>query len=145
VLKGYRISTDINEMDINVIHHFISDSYWAKGIPIDIFEKAMQNSLCFAVINSEDKLVGFARMITDESTFAYLADVFILESHRGLGLGKMLMANIMQFPSLQGLRRMMLATSDAHELYKKFDFNPLTNSSLFMEKWEPEIYAKPQS
>lgn len=142
MLKGYRISTDVKKMDISVVHHFISKSYWAKGISINILKTAMENSLCFAVLDTEDKLIGFARMITDKATFAYLADVFILESYRGLGLGKMLMMSIMQHPSLQGLRRMVLATSDAHDLYRKFDFKPLSNPSIFMEKWEPEIYVK---
>ena len=103
----------------------------------------MENSLCFAVLDGEGKLVGFARMITDKATFAYLADVFILESHRGHGLCKMLMTFITQYPSLQGLRRVLLATSDAHDLYKKFDFKPLSNPNLFMEKWVPDNYLKP--
>jgi N-acetylglutamate synthase-like GNAT family acetyltransferase len=129
-------------MDICVIHHFVSSSYWAKGITFSLLKKAMENSLCFAVLDDEDKLIGFARMITDKATFAYLADVFILESHRGLGLSKMLMAFITEYPSLQGLRRTLLATSDAHELYEKFDFTPLSNPNLFMEKWVPDIYLK---
>lgn len=128
-------------MDIDIIHNFISDSYWAKGISINILKKAMENSLCFAVLDGEDKLVGFARMITDKATFAYLADVFILESHRGQGLSKMLMTFIMQYPSLQGLRRILLATSDAHDLYKKFDFTPLYSADTFMEKWVQDIYV----
>lgn len=144
MFDGYRVCTDIKKMDICAIHEFISRTYWAKGISINVMKKAMENSLCFAVIDTADKLVGFARMITDKATFAYLADVFVVESHRGLGLSKMLMEFIIQHPSLQGLRRILLATSDAHGLYKNFDFTPLSNPNTFMEKWEPDVYVKSQ-
>ena len=93
-------------------------------------------------MDDADKLIGFARMITDKASFAYLADVFIVESHRGLGLCKMLMTFITEYQSLQGLRRILLAISDAHELYKEFDFTPLSNPHFFMEKWLPDIYLK---
>ena len=102
----------------------------------------MQNSPCFAVLDNEDKLVGFAYLITDKAIFAYLADVFILESHRGLGLCKMLMIFISQSPSIQGLRRMVLATFDEHDLYKKFYFIPLSTPNVFMQNWVPDIYLK---
>ena len=113
-------------MDIDLIHSFLSRSYWAEGISKEIIRRSIEGALCFGVFEN-DKQVGFARMITDKATFAYLADVFIIEEYRGLGLSKWLMETIMAHPDLQGLRRMMLATRDAHELYKKFGFTPLNN------------------
>lgn len=127
-------------MDVNAIHEFICQSYWARGIPKTTLEKAIDNSLCFGVFNSEHKQIGFARMVTDSATFAYLADVYILENHRGRGLSKWLMQEIMAHPELQGLRRIILATSDAHGLYKKYGFTELSKPELFMENWNPKVY-----
>jgi len=127
-------------MNIESIHEFITKSYWAKGIPIDILKRAISNSLCFGVFSKEEEQVGFARMITDSATYAYLADVYILEDHRGKGLSKWLMQEIMSHSDLQGLRRMTLATADAHGLYEQYGFTELAKPEVFMENWNPEVY-----
>jgi len=142
MIEGYRISTDQSELDIKSIHEFISKSYWAEGIPMAILTRAISNSLCFGVFSKEKEQVGFARMITDLATYAYLADVYILEDHRGKGLSKWLMEEIMSHSDLQGLRRMTLATADAHGLYEKYGFSELAKPEIFMENWNPEIYKK---
>jgi len=110
------VTTDPNRLDHDFIHGYLVRSYWSEGIPRDLVERALSNSLCFGVYEG-DKQVGFARVITDFATFAYLADVFIIESHRARGLSKFLMQCIVQEPQLQGLRRWTLATRDAHGLY----------------------------
>ena len=140
MINGYRISSDQSEMDVESIHEFVSQSYWAKGIPIETLKKAIDNSLCFGVFNSEGSQVGFARMITDLATYAYLADVYVLDEHRGKGLSKWLMQEIMSHPDLQGLRRMTLATLDAHGLYAKYGFSSLAAPEVFMENWDPSVY-----
>jgi len=126
-------------MDIDLIHSFLTRSYWAEGISKEIIRRSIEGALCFGVFEN-DKQVGFARMITDKATFAYLADVFIIDEYRGLGLSKWLMEVIMSYPDLQGLRRLMLATRDAHELYKKFGFTPLNNVDRWMHIHHPDIY-----
>lgn len=142
MIEGYRITTDQEEMNFELIHREIAQSYWAKGIPADTMKKAMINSLCFAVMTDEGEQVGFARIISDYSTFAYLADVFVVESHRGRGISKQLMIAITKHPDLQGLRRSLLATADAHGLYNQFGFRPLANPDRFMERWDPDVYVK---
>jgi N-acetylglutamate synthase-like GNAT family acetyltransferase len=139
-MNGYSISTNLTDMDIDMIHDYLSNSYWAKGIPKGVLEKAINNSLCFGVFSKSGEQIGFARIITDSATFAYLADVFILESHQGKGLSKWLMKNIISHPELQGLRRITLATKDAHGLYEKFGFKPLANPQIFMEVWKSNVY-----
>ena len=140
----YRISCDNNDIDTEKVYSFISDSYWAKGLPRPVFDKAINNSLCFSVIQASGTnvgvQVGFARMITDKAIFAYLADVFILPDHRGQGLSKQLIKFIKEHHELQGLRRVVLATADAHQLYRQFDFTPLHNPEYFMEVWQPKVY-----
>ena len=126
-------------MDIDLIHSFLTRSYWAEGISKEIIRRSIEGALCFGVFEN-DKQVGFARMITDKATFAYLADVFIIDEYRGLGLSKWLMEVIMSYPDLQGLRRMMLATRDAHELYKKFGFTQLNNVDRWMHIHYPDVY-----
>lgn len=118
----WRVTEDLAEMDFATIHGFISQSYWAKGIPADTLYLAMKNAMCFALLDSQNRLAAFARVITDKATFAYLADVFVLEEYRAQGLSKQLMQHIMSHSQLQGLRRFMLATQDAHGLYKAFGF-----------------------
>ena len=135
----FNISTEKERMDIDLIHSFLTRSYWAEGISKEIIRRSIEGALCFGVFEN-DKHVGFARMITDRATFAYLADVFIIEEYRGLGLSKLLMEVIMSHPDLQGLRRMMLATRDAHELYKKFGFTPLNNVDRWMHIHHPDVY-----
>ena len=138
----YRVSTDLNDFDLETIHQFISNSYWAKGIPLSTFKKAVDNSLCFSILEGESTQVGFARMVTDKATFAYLADVFVLPEHRRRGVSQLLMESIMAHPDLQGLRRMLLATKDAHGLYQKFGFTQLASPEILMELWKPNIYQK---
>jgi len=127
-------------MDLHAIHGFLASCYWAKGIPAETLKRAMDNSLCFGVLTDQGEQVAFARMITDRATYAYLADVFVVESHRGLGIAKWLMQTIMAHPALQGLRRITLATRDAHGLYAQFGFKPLANPSMFMEVSKPNVY-----
>jgi N-acetylglutamate synthase-like GNAT family acetyltransferase len=140
MIEGFRISSESEDMDLEAIHDFISESYWAKGIPKRTLKKAVENSLCFGVFDSAGAQVGFARAVTDSATFAYLADVYILDKHRGQGLSKWLMAEVLSHPELQGLRRIALATFDAHGLYKKYGFKPLAKPEIFMESWNPNVY-----
>jgi GNAT superfamily N-acetyltransferase len=134
IIKGdYSISDDKTKLDVAFIHHFLSHSYWAENIPVAVVEKSIAGSMCFGVYHQQQQ-VGFARVITDKATFAYLADVFVKENHRGHGLSKWLVEVIMDNNDLQGLRRFMLATRDAHGLYAKFGFTPLTNTDRWMQK-----------
>lgn len=141
-LQGeYSISTDVNQLDLNVIHQFLTSSYWAKGLQLEVLQRSIQNSLIFGLYKGKQQ-IGFARLITDHATFAYVADVFILEPFREQGLGKWLIETIISYPELQGLRRWLLATKDAHELYRRFGFTELNNSDRFMEKWSPHVYQQ---
>lgn len=145
----YFISTESAWLDLELIHHFLSEhSYWARGIPRDVVARSIANSLCFGVYSSRKSAlghgrqqVGFARVTTDRATFAYLADVFILPEHRGRGLSKQLMEAILAHPDLQGLRRWMLATADAHELYRRFGFAELSNPDRFMQRHDLDVYG----
>jgi GNAT superfamily N-acetyltransferase len=138
---NFVVSTDPTRLDLDTIHEFLTHSYWSEGIPRAVVERAIANSLCFGVFEAQ-RQVGFARVITDYATFAYVADVFIVESHRGRGLGKFLMQCIVEHPRLQGLRRWTLATRDAHGLYKQFGFTELAHPERFMERHEPDVYRK---
>ena len=136
----YLINTDINVLDIEVIHTYLSqESYWAKGVPRNVVEKSIKNSLCFGLFYQEHQ-IGFARVISDYATFAYLGDVFVLEVYREQSLGKWLVACIKAHPKLQNLRRWMLATADAHGLYAKYGFTPLAKPDRFMELHDPGVY-----
>ncbi|MDD8017804.1 MAG: GNAT family N-acetyltransferase [Bacteroidota bacterium] len=137
----YFVSTDKTKLDVDVIHQFLSSSYWAKGIPRSVIKKSIEHSLCFGVYH-DTRQVGFARVISDFTTFAYLADVFILETYRGKGLSKMLMKEIVAFPQLRGLRRFILATRDAHGLYKQFGFTEIKHPDRWMEIHNPNVYKK---
>ena len=134
------IDTDKSRLQIEVIHAFLAQSYWARGIPLAVVRAAIEGSLCFGVYDGT-RQVGFARVITDGATFAYLADVFVLESHRGRGLALRLMDAVTSHPSLQGLRRWVLATQDAHGLYAKYGFTPLAAPERFMERHDPTVYG----
>jgi GNAT superfamily N-acetyltransferase len=134
----YWLSSDLGQMDVDAIHGYLSRVYWSEGIPREVVERSMQNSLCFGVFCGTEQ-VGFARVITDFATFAYVADVFVLEQHRGRGLATWLMQFMMQHPRLQGLRRWALATRDAHGLYEKVGFK-LLNPDRWMEIVVPNIY-----
>ncbi|MGV8925196.1 MAG: GNAT family N-acetyltransferase [Ewingella sp.] len=136
------VSTDKARLDLALIHRFLSeDSAWGKGISAAVVEKSIEGSLCFGGYLAEQQ-VAFARVITDFATFANLVDVFVLPQHRGKGYSKMLMVEIMAAPELQGLRRITLATSDAHGLYAKFGFSPLNKPETFMERYQPDIYHR---
>ncbi|MGZ3904778.1 MAG: GNAT family N-acetyltransferase [Bacteroidia bacterium] len=141
MISDYTFSTDKGKLDINVIHHFLSNSYWAQNIPVEIVKTSIENSFCFGVY-FKDKQVGFARVITDLATFGYLADVFILEEHRGKALSKKLMEFIIAQPELKGLRRFMLATRDAHKLYQQYGFKQLAKPERIMEIVVQDIYLK---
>lgn len=137
----FLISTDQTKLDVDVVHNFLTRSYWAAGIPRATVVRAIENSLCFGVYDNA-KQIGFARVISDFATYAYIADVFILEPYRERGLGKELMASIMSHPKLQGLRRWNLGTRDAHGLYAQFGFKPVDNPSpIMMEIVNADIYS----
>ena len=140
MILGYKISSQREDMDLSTIHGYLSQSYWAKNIPLNTMETAINNSLCFGVFTDSGKQISFARMITDTATFAYLSDVFVLEEHRGKGISKWLMQEILAHPQLQGIRRMALATSDAHGLYQQFGFKALGSPASFMELHQPDVY-----
>ncbi|RXT47834.1 GNAT family N-acetyltransferase [Bradyrhizobium betae] len=136
----YEISADPHRLNVAVIHKFLAeDSYWSRGIPRSTVERAIENSLCFGVYHGAAQ-IGFARVVTDRSTFALLADVFILEAHRGKGLSKELMRRVTEHEDLQGLRRFLLLTSDAHGLYSQFGFKEIGSPSRFMEVLRPNVY-----
>jgi GNAT superfamily N-acetyltransferase len=130
---SYTISADRSKLDLNFIHDFLSRSYWAQGRTLETVKRSIEHSLCFGVYTNH-RQVGFARVITDYATFAYLADVFIDEKHRGQGLSKLLAKEILAHPQLQGFRRWLLATKDAHALYEQFGFRPLAQPERFMER-----------
>ena len=137
---AYHITTDRSLMDVEAIHAFLTRSYWSPGIPRSIVEKAIDNSLCFGLFH-ESAQVGFARVVTDRATFAYLADVYVLEEHRGKGLARRMMEAVFSHPDLQGLRRFMLATRDAHALYRQFGFRDIANPENLMAINRPDIYS----
>jgi GNAT superfamily N-acetyltransferase len=139
---AFLVSTDPALLDLPLIHDFLSNrSYWAAGIPLDVVRKSAANSLCFGMYR-EGRQVGFARVVTDRATFAYLGDVFVLESERGQGLSKWLLECILGHPDLQGLRRTLLGTRDAHGLYRQFGFTNLGSPDRFMEIFQPDIYGR---
>lgn len=133
----YTISDDREDVDIAATHAFLTESYWSKDIPMDVVERSIQNSHCFTLLDGSKRQVGFARVISDHATFAYVADVYVLEPHRGQGLAGWLMTCIMEHPDLQGLKRWILATRDLHGLYKKFGFDGIAEPEKLME-FRPE-------
>ena len=137
----YLITTDPTRVDLAVVHGFLRESYWAKGIPLETVRRAIEHSLNFSVYDGAQQ-VGFARVITDYATFAYLGDVFVLESHRGRGLSRWLMEVIVAHPELQGFRRWVLLTRDAHGLYEKVGFKKVAAPERYMELWVPEVYTR---
>jgi hypothetical protein len=166
----FLISTDPALLDLDLIHNFLANCYWAKGIQKDVLARSIEHSLCFGIYDQSNAnfpglakparplgelregsgapktvQVGFARVISDFATIAYLGDVFMLESHRGRGLGRWMMECIMQHPALQGLRRWILVTRDAHELYAKVGFTPLKAPERYMELHHPDVYETRES
>ena len=139
---GYTITTDPAAVDAGAVHRYLSgESYWARGIPLATVERSIANAICFTILHGTD-LAGFARVTTDRATVAYLGDVFVLPAHRGKGLSKWLLRCIDAHPDLQGLRRWLLATADAHSLYAQAGFTPLKAPERWMERHDPEVYAR---
>jgi ribosomal protein S18 acetylase RimI-like enzyme len=139
----YAISSDPARLDVVAVHAYLTRSYWSPGIPIDIVERALRNSLCFGVYEeASDAQVGFARVVTDYATFAYLCDVYVLEEHRSHGLGKRMMREVMAHPALAGARRVMLATRDAHGLYRQSGFVEAGRAGNLMEIVKPDVYVQ---
>jgi GNAT superfamily N-acetyltransferase len=158
----FRISTDRARLNLNVVHAFLTDCYWAKGIPREVVARSIEHSLCFGIYDESPRLakdarsfggaqgkhgapvqVGFARVVSDFATVAYLGDVFVLESHRGRGLSKWLMQCVVEHPALQNLRRWILLTRDAHGLYSQFGFTPVKAPERYMELHRPNVYETP--
>src|SRR5262245_41712845 len=153
---GFLISTDPARIDLDVVHAFLRDIYWCAGIPRRTVWKGIENSITFGLYEDQGPgpgagsasqnratQIGFARVVTDKATFAYLSDVFVLDAYRGRGLSAWLMEVILAHPDLQGLRRFCLLTRDAHGLYAKFGFKPLPDPSFYMENWNPHAYTRP--
>lgn len=138
---GYRISDDRAEMQMDVIHGYIARSYWAAGVPRETIERAVAGSHVVGAFLG-DAQVGFARVVTDHAVFAYLADVFVLEAHQGKGIAHAMIGHLHAHPALQGLRRWMLATRDAHSLYASLGWTPLDDPTLFMQRLDPAVYAR---
>jgi GNAT superfamily N-acetyltransferase len=155
------ISTDPARLDLDVIHNFLTNCYWARGVPREVVARSIEHALCFGVYDGGDmnpclakearhgapkheapKQVGFARVISDFATVAYVGDVFVLESYRGRGLGKWLMQCITQHPALQNLRRWILTTRDAHGLYAQVGFTPVKSPERYMERHDPNVYER---
>jgi len=136
----FLISTDPARLDLDVIYDFLTNCYWAKGIPREVVARSIKHALCFGIYDGSGAQVGFARVVSDFATVAYLGDVFVLESHRGRGLSKWMMECILQHPALQNLRRWILLTRDAHELYRKFGFTALKSPERYMELHRPDVY-----
>jgi len=137
----YLLSTAFEDFDMDRVYHWLSkEAYWSKGIPRDTLRRAFKNSISFGLFHEQDGQVGTARMVTDGATFGYLADVFIDEKYRGQGLAPWMMEAIMTHPNIKGLRRTMLATSDMHNLYRKFGFKDVRESKILMEIVKPDIY-----
>lgn len=137
----YHISEDKTKLNIPLIHSYLTQSYWAKGIPIETVEKSIENSFCIGIYNTNEQ-IGFARLVTDYATFAYLADVFIVEEHRGKGLSKKLLTYVMGLDWVAQLRNIMLATHDAHEVYEPYGFKLLTHPKRYMYKFNLNVYEE---
>jgi len=144
-LRAYEISTDPARLDIAAMHAYLARSYWSPGIPYSTVEHAARHSLCFGLYEKAGgRQVGLARVVTDHATFAYLCDVYVLEEHRGHGLGKLLMRAVMDHPAITGARRAMLGTRDAHGLYRQFGFAD-AGTGILMEIVRPDLYRMPAS
>ena len=138
----YRLSTDVSLFDIDAIHAFLSgEAYWSRGVPRDVVERALANSVAVGAF-AGDRQVGLVRAVTDKATFAWVCDVYVLEAHRGRGLAKRMMSALRAHPEMQGLRRWVLATRDAHELYRRLGFTELPKPERWMVVEDPEVYAR---
>lgn len=139
---GFTISTDPARLDLDVIHAFLIHSYWAEGIPRGVVTRGIEHSLNFGLYAPDGAQIGFARAITDRATFAYLGDVFVLEKWRGRGLGLWLVECVLAHPDLQGLRRWMLVTRDAHGIYERFGFETIEDARRLMARLDPDVYKR---
>jgi GNAT superfamily N-acetyltransferase len=137
----FTISTDPARLDFAVVHGFLTDCYWAKGIPLEVVRRAAANSLNFGIYRGAEQ-IGYARVVSDRATVAYVGDVFVLPEFRGRKLSVWMMECVVAHPELQGLRRWMLLTRDAHGLYRKFGFTPLAAPDRWMERWDPHVYTR---
>jgi len=157
-VNTYEISTDPSRLQLDAIHAYLTRSYWSPGIPQDVVARAIENSMCFGLYLGDtqaphgetqaphgDTQVGFARVVTDKASFAYLADVYVLEEHRGQGLSKRLVEAVLAHPELQGMRRFLLATRDAHGLYAQFGFKAPAKPENFMEIRTPPAWLLPEA
>ena len=140
VRGDFLISTDRQRLDMKIVHGYLASSYWASGMPRAVLERGIENSLTFGIYQLDEQ-IGFARVITDLATYAYLSDVFVLEEHRGQGLSKWLIECILAHPELQGLRRFALFTRDAQGLYERYGFAPARSPSTYLERWRPDVYV----
>jgi GNAT superfamily N-acetyltransferase len=138
---GFTLSTDPARLDLDVIHGFLAGCYWSPGVPRDVVARAIRHSLPFGVYDGPGQ-VAFSRVITDYATYAYLADVFVLPAYRGRGLSKWMMSCVREHPDLQGLRRWMLGTRDAHGLYRQFGFTAPADPGIWMEIHDPHVYRR---
>ncbi|MSU22851.1 MAG: N-acetyltransferase [Opitutus sp.] len=139
---GYLISDDPARLDPAAVHAFLTRSYWAEGITLDVVRRSMENSLCLGIYTTNGEQVGLFRVISDYTTFAYFCDVYVLEPHRGHGLAKAAMHLLTTHPKLQNLRRQQLVTQDAHRLYDKFGFKIVAQPERHMEKRNPDVYQR---
>lgn len=140
MMSGLTYTFDPAAFDATAIHAFLASTYWSPNVPRDVVERAIAGSLCIGVLD-DGRQIGFARLVTDRATFAYLADVFVIPDYRGKGISQTMLERLFAHPDVQGLRRMMLATRDAHGLYEKFGFKPLAAPDRFMEVHRPRVYA----
>ena len=139
-LGTYTLSDDLARLDLDALHAYLREAYWSRGLPREVLERAVAGSLCVGVYEAGGAQVGFARFVTDYATFCYVCDVYVLEAHRGRGLARAMLAMALEHPQLQGLRRWMLVTRDAHPLYAACGFTPLAHAERHMEKSRPDFY-----
>jgi GNAT superfamily N-acetyltransferase len=142
---GFEADDDPSRIDVDVVHGFLSTSYWAEGIPREVVARSIAGSLNLGVYAADGAMVAFARAVTDRATFAWLADVFVVEEMRGHGLGRFVVSTLLDHPELQGVRRFMLATADAHELYRSYGFSELADPSRTMaiRREAADLYGRP--
>ncbi len=141
IQNGYRLSLDPLDLQVDAIHAYLVRSYWSPGIPKTTVAKAILHSLCIGAYGPDGAQVGFARIASDHATFGYLADVYVLEEHRGKGLSRAMVEALLALPEVQGFRRLMLATRDAHGLYEKLGFEPVTDPKPLMQILRKDIYG----
>ncbi|WP_329003343.1 GNAT family N-acetyltransferase [Kribbella sp. NBC_00709] len=142
---GFEADDDVARIDVDVVHGFLTTSYWAPGIPREVVAQSVAGSLNLGVFAADGAMVAFARMVTDRATFGWLADVFVLPSHRGHGLGRFVVSTLLEHPELKGVRRFMLGTADAHELYRSYGFEalPEPDRMMIIRKDPSDIYGRP--